>query len=440
MRTETPPTIDSINFNLKLLANNLLDIANQEAIEEYIQIRNEGKEVWKYNKYGKRTKQFLSGVQDAHDNLASKLSYFKEKYAVNEGISNRHTVYRLDTLDADNRLLNDHRSMWGNHMAGDTMVRLNYGPLGCEISWGDIMAILADEGVGKTKFLRDIACKALDSGTDVLLVATEIDALEDADMIKLHQLYDYTKNPEVQQRYGLRCPLVQDLKTINYMKQLAGVVESNLEIADDGKHAEIKQKIQNTLSIYFEAVENSHSEDRGVLSVVQNFSIKDVQQRMMEFVKQEKNLGRDSWVICIDSISFLDYDGVEGKRNVDTLMKACDYVRSCTGTPFIITNHTGTDQSKLSAKGKTMSSPRISADSSAVSKYASKEVLLSSTPEMRELNLIKVEDKKARRKPGEVSSVILRRIGENDVHEYFEEDQVSQSIEDDLDIDQKWLG
>lgn len=258
----------------------------------------------------------------------------------------------------------------------------------------DIVSIVADEGVGKTKLTVDLVYKAVIGGRNVLLFCGETAVSKMQTLVVLRHI-DYLNNgisislDEYNNRALIPCDTDEQRIEINSM-----IAVAECDLYDNPKYGKIVYKQDLPYEEYSKYI--SECVDRFSTEVV---------------VTDHVAALRTSGERTIDG--FLDSD----KKRIDFLFKAQNVLTKRYNLVFLNTVHTENTVSDKLAAGKEVGI-RIAGGSRYVTKYSTIVMLLRDTDELRANSLILIDFKKTRdhaRPP----KLAIRRNGRSNRHDYL---------------------
>lgn len=255
----------------------------------------------------------------------------------------------------------------------------------------DIVTVVADEGIGKTRFAIDQAYRAILAGANVLYICGETDekkikrSIEAAHCFTLYKLQ-------------LRWSEVDDPSTIE------GVTDADL--------SDIEVKIAAAQADLYE------NKDYGTFSTVQS-AVYETFLSTIKNIKDEYNID----LVIVDHVLALTSDGTIttlGRLNTksmrvsflyeceDILVKECDLA-------FLNLSHPSVITSKDLKEGRTPGA-RSGAESSDSTKYSSVVCVLNTTPELRKQDIVLMYITKVRDAPNTFDTCVLKRLGYSNIH------------------------
>lgn len=346
----------------------------------------------------------LHGPEDTLNMLQLITTRIAEKYEANNVVEQRYTQFTLnDAEDAKEFLKSTEVVLPGRRKMFSPLFDLNWGPLDLVLCVGDILCIIGNEGVGKTKLLVDKAYSAIQSGLNTLIICTETKA-----SIILHMLYARHIFEKMQMR-------ISESELITFSGMIEGLDEN-----------EVRKEQEEVYTQFVELEHDFHNNPAyGKLTLLQSSTYKDLERQVSEYSKNGQGA-----LVCIDSISFLDGKSDE-KSDVDLLMGTLTKATEMYGLTFIITTHTSSDANKELHKNK-QTGVRVGAGSSYVTKMSTLSILVDQPEEMQAQELFVFEAKKTRYRKRTNPKVIMSRVGESNYYYYDKRLQVSTDVVDSL--------
>lgn len=361
-------------------------------------------------------KQFLIGTEDAIKYSKEEFINADKRYEVNDTDADRYTIDEINSPESMKEFEDRQRAMNG----GEDDIYKEILPIkwGVNTSWSirrrDIIVIVGEEGTGKTKYLIDTAYEALCNNIDVALVCTEIEKDVIFNMIIARMLYD-------KEKWELSETFLMSLRDLI----------KNCDVPSERREAE-----ENLAKIEKHKVEFFSNPNHGALCLIQNMRYDYVEDKVSEFCKQHGDIRKEK-ILMIDSSSFLDKpekikygDSSTTRTSIEEMMKDLVKSKADTGLATIITTHPSAEAAKDLSKGKTVTSARITADSSSLSKWGKTVILMSATEQMKKNNLINFRLNKGRYIGN--PSVVLRRIVACNHYIYEEKNQIKDTTVEDL--------
>ena len=235
----------------------------------------------------------------------------------------------------------------------------------------DIVSVIADEGVGKTRLVVDWAHTLLTAGKNILVVTGETDILKFNTMITLDHIFRKERKTITFDEYNDRTLIphrtLDELEEINVL--INGYEKDLLENKEYGK-----------------------------IILKQNVSY----EKFYDYVKM-KVIQDNIDVVIVDHVAVMKSDGSmttdgllnNNKKRIDWLYKMEDVLTKELNLCFINTVHTQTEASKAIMQGK-VTGVRIAGESSATTKYSTLVVLLRTTPELKNQSIYILEFRKVR--------------------------------------------
>lgn len=275
------------------------------------------------------------------------------------------------------------------------------------INTGDILTIVATEGVGKTRLVIDQVLKALLAGVNCMVICGETNKAEMKYNIESAVICHFT---------GMQLKFTE----IADPTKIAHDTEEELE--------DIILTINTTLSAFYE------NDLYGTIQYEQSMKYEHFDEDIRKL--KEKN---PFDIVFVDHVAALDSTGEitsEGRltttnSKLNYLYKAEDVLTKDLGLAFVNTNHTSNDAEDKLSRGKEVGT-RIGGNSSATSKWSGIMVLLQQTSDLKRNDCVMLTAKKIRRENTPEYPIILRRSGYGNIHTYDPElqYQVKGSAED----------
>lgn len=256
----------------------------------------------------------------------------------------------------------------------------------------DIVSVIADEGVGKTKLIVDWVHTMLMSGCNVLVVCGETAVLKFYKMLQL-----------------------------NHISYITNISISIDEFDDRAKipHSSEEELEEINIQIDHACYDLASNEEYGRPILKQNLTY----EGFYDFVKN-KAIQAELDIVVVDHVAIMDSDGgrtTDGfldndKRRIDFLYRSEDRLTKEMNLAFINTVHLQNDASSRLQAGKKVG-VRIAGGSSSPTKYASIVCLLHTTDELERQSILLLEWKKVRdyKKP---PTIALYRDGATSRHHY----------------------
>lgn len=283
----------------------------------------------------------------------------------------------------------------------------------------DIFVLIADEGVGKTRFVIDQAYRAMKTGNNVVFIAGETECYKIKKGLESRHIWDKYK------------------KQFSYTE-----LDDPMVLNPEGGNGKSPEEVKSELMAIIHAgqVDLYENKDYGSIRFVQNICYEDIEQQLKDEYNKEK-----FDVVFIDHVGALDYNGhwVNGEKlssaheRITHLFKVEDRLVKELNIAFFNTSHTSTDATQNIRKGK-KTGVRAGAEASATTKYASFAALLTQSEDLRKgdqvlLEFLKVRDWEPLNYP-----IVLNRRGVTNCHEYIEGMQylVNGESEVNADIDE----
>lgn len=255
----------------------------------------------------------------------------------------------------------------------------------------DIVTVVADEGIGKTRFAIDQAYRAIMSGVNVLYICGETAQIKIKKSIESAHCYSLYK-------LQLRWSEVDDPSSIE------GITDEGL----------------NDLQIKINAAQADLYENKeyGQIIFVQSATY----ENFMETIKSYKDKHNIDLVI-VDHVLALTSNGTMttlGRLNTKSMRVSYLYecedilVKEC-NLAFLNTSHPSSVTSKDLKDGKSPGA-RSGAESSDSTKYSSIVCVLNNTPELRKQDIVLMYITKLRDEPNTADACVLKRTGFANIH------------------------
>lgn len=255
----------------------------------------------------------------------------------------------------------------------------------------DIVTIVADEGIGKTRFAIDQAYRAIRAGVNVLYICGETaqikikKSIESAHCYSLYQLQ-------------LRWSEVDDPSTIT----------------------DISTEALEELQIKINAAQADLYENKDYGRII--FEQSATYENFLETIKGMKDKHSIDLVI-VDHVLALTSDGsvtTLGRLNTKSMRVSYLYecedilVKEC-NIAFLNTSHPSSITSKDLKEGRSPGA-RSGAESSDSTKYSSVVCVLNNTPELRKQDIVLMYITKLRDEPNTADACVLQRMGFANIH------------------------
>lgn len=276
----------------------------------------------------------------------------------------------------------------------------------------DIITVIADEGIGKTRFAVDQAYRAITAGKNVLYICGETPE---------KKIKKYIESLHCFETYGLQLQWSE----INDPTTITG---KSLEEIED-----ISIKINAAIADFCE------NKDYGTMTYLQSTFYENFSDTI-KYYKDKDNID----VVIIDHVLALRSDGsytTQGRLTTkqlrvsylyeceDILVKECDIA-------FINTSHPSV-QTSADLRADRVPGARAGAESSDSTKYSSMVFILNNNLELRKQDLVKLYVTKLRDIPNIYDTIILKRLGYSNKHVFDPALQYignnNKQSEDDLD-------
>lgn len=255
----------------------------------------------------------------------------------------------------------------------------------------DIVTIVADEGMGKTRFAIDQAYRALMAGVNVLYICGETEQFKIKKKIEATHCYALYQ-------LQLRWNEVDDPSLIE------GISDAMLE--------DLQIKINAARADLYE------NKDYGEFICVQS----SIYENFMDTIKSYKDKHNIDLVI-VDHILALTSDGTMttlGRLNTKQMRVSYLYecedilVKEC-NIAFLNTSHPSFSTSKDLKDGRAPGA-RSGAESSDSTKYSSVVGVLNTTPELKKQDIVLMYITKLRDEPNTADACVLKRLGFSNIH------------------------
>ena len=257
----------------------------------------------------------------------------------------------------------------------------------------DIMTVVADEGIGKTRFAVDQAYKALMAGVNVLYICGETAQIK----IKC-----YIESAHIYNKYQLQLKWkeIEDPTTIQ---------DATLEQIED-----TAIKINAALVDLFE------NPAYGKLTLMQSANYEDFEEQIHHCCdKNNIDLVIVDHVLALRSTgAYTTYGRLVTKQMRVSYLYECEdnLVKEC-GLAFLNTSHPSVETSTDLKQGKSPGA-RSGAASADSTKYSSIVCVLTNTPELRIQDMVLMYITKLRDEPNIADKIVLKRLGYTNVHIY----------------------
>lgn len=257
----------------------------------------------------------------------------------------------------------------------------------------DIVTIVADEGVGKTRFAVDQAYKALMAGVNVLYICGETAQVKIKGAIEAAHIYN---------KYQLQLKLkeIEDPTTIK---------DATLEQIED-----ISIKINAALVDLFE------NPAYGKLTLMQSANYEEFEEQIRHCCDRAKiDLVVVDHVLALRSTgAFTTYGRLTTKQMRVSYLYECEdcLVKEC-NLAFLNTSHPSVETSTDLKQGRSPGA-RSGAASADSTKYSSIVCVLNNTVELRKQDMVLMYITKLRDEPNIADTIVLKRLGYTNIHLY----------------------
>lgn len=257
----------------------------------------------------------------------------------------------------------------------------------------DIVTVVADEGVGKTRFAVDQAYKALMSGVNVLYICGETAQVKIKGAIEAAHIYN---------KYQLQLKLkeIEDPTTIK---------DATLDQIED-----ISIKINAALVDLFE------NPDYGKLTLMQSANYEEFEEQIRHYCdKASIDLVIVDHVLALRSTgAFTTYGRLTTKQMRVSYLYECEdcLVKEC-NLAFLNTSHPSVETSTDMKQGRAPGA-RSGAASADSTKYSSIVCVLNNTVELRKQDMVLMYITKLRDEPNIADTIVLKRLGYTNIHLY----------------------
>ncbi|MEG2263472.1 MAG: hypothetical protein RSC68_03770 [Acinetobacter sp.] len=311
--------------------------------------------------------------------------------AMNADMSNRHMISSIDSFDSSKQF--DEK----NSLQIRDLYYMGFDPLDTKfcVTTQDIVTIVADEGVGKTRFAVDQAYKAMMAGCNVLYMCGETAQLELKKRMEAQHIFNM---------YGLQFSSteLQDF--------------SRIHIDDLDKLEEVIVKINSATRDLYE------NENHGRLQLLQSAFYEDFSDRI-----REAKDAYDIDIVFIDHVLGLESNGaitplgrLQTKQARVTYLYQCEdvLVKEC-NLAFFNTSHPSTNTSADLRSGKKPGA-RSGAESAESSRYATLIGVLNNNDDLRAQDMVIMYVTKIRATDPITDELVLQRHGYGNRHDYDE--------------------
>ena len=136
----------------------------------------------------------MHGTEDALELMQVYGARIGQKYVLDDMLEQRYKMYCIDSIESDRKFKAETKFISSTGKEVFTpLYDMGLGPLELTILVSDIVAIIGDEGVGKTKMLVDQVYRALRAGINALVVCTETAVSVMRTMILARHIYEQSK-------------------------------------------------------------------------------------------------------------------------------------------------------------------------------------------------------------------------------------------------------
>lgn len=255
----------------------------------------------------------------------------------------------------------------------------------------DIITIVADEGIGKTRFAIDQAYRALTSGNNVLYICGETAQKKIKKMIESMHCFNL---------YQIQLKWTE----VEHPEKIAGMTEDQLE--------DTIVKINAALADLYE------NPKYGTPIFLQSACYESFAETIRS---QNEKYNID--LVIVDHALALDSDGsytTMGHLNTKQMrvshLYTCEdkLVKEC-NLAFLNTIHPSVQTSSDLKAGKAPG-PRSGAESSDSTKYSSLVAVLNNNPELRKQDIVLMYLTKLRDEPNTADACVLKRLGYSNIH------------------------
>lgn len=257
----------------------------------------------------------------------------------------------------------------------------------------DIITVVADEGIGKTRFAIDQAYRAITSGANVLYICGETAQLK---------IKKYIEAAHIFQKYGLqlRWSEVADPTTIS---------GTSIEELED-----IQIKINSSIADLYSNPKFGH------LVLLQSIEYETfIDKITMINTKYQIDLVIVDHVLALGCTGGFTTSGrlITPQMRVTYLYECEDLLVKMCNIAFINTSHPSVDTSSALKNGKTPGA-RSGAESASSTRYSSIVMVLNTTPELRKQDIVLLYITKLRDEPNTANVCVLKRQGYSNIHVY----------------------
>lgn len=257
----------------------------------------------------------------------------------------------------------------------------------------DIVTIVADEGIGKTRLAVDWTYRALMAGKNVLYICGETAEIKIKKYLECMHLY---------MKYGIQLSWTE-------LDDPTTIPDTSIAELED-----LQVKINASLADFYE------NEKHGILTVMQHASY----ETFHETIKKYKNRNQLDLVV-VDHVLALTSTGamttsgrlINDHMRVNFLYECEDLLVKECNLAFLNLSHPSSQTSADLKAGKTPGA-RSGAESSYSTRYSSMVCVLNSTPELQKQDIVLLYVTKLRDVPNTANVCVLKRAGYANVHTY----------------------
>ena len=257
----------------------------------------------------------------------------------------------------------------------------------------DIVTVVADEGIGKTRFAIDQAYKALMAGVNVLYICGETAQIKIKCCIESAHIYS-------KYQLQLKWKEVDDPTTIK---------DATLDEIED-----ISIKINAALVDLYE------NPNYGRLTLMQSATYEEFEEQIRHCCdKSSIDLVIVDHVLALRSTgAYTTYGRLINKQMRVSYLYECEdsLVKEC-NLAFLNTSHPSVETSTDLKQGRSPGA-RSGAASADSSKYSSIVCVLNNTPELRKQDIVLMYITKLRDEPNVADTIVLKRLGYTNIHLY----------------------
>lgn len=257
----------------------------------------------------------------------------------------------------------------------------------------DIVTVVADEGIGKTRLVIDWAYRAIMSGVNVLYICGETGDIKIKKYIEAMHLY---------KKYGIQLKWTE-------LDDPTTIPDIDMDALED-----LQVKINTTLADLYEG------EGHGTFVLMQSAIYETFPETIHEY-KDKYNID----LVIVDHVLALGCNGAmttSGRLQTDHLrigyLYKCEdvLVKEC-NLAFINTSHPSTQTSMDLKAGKTPGA-RSGAESAYSTRYSSVVCVLNTTPKLKKQDIVLLYVTKMRDEANTSDACVLKRMGYSNVHIY----------------------